>query len=234
MKRFVFVHGSWMNANCWDAVRGLLQGRGCETVAVELPGHGFDNTPLSELTFASYTEAVRKQLTSPSVLVGHSMAGTVISQVAEVAPENVHALVYVAAYLLTSGQTLNDLAQSDADSGVGPAMRPAADWSTLDLDESSRASLFFHDVDSSVANPFLAQWRPEPVAPLGTPLQLGDPYAKVPRWYVRTELDRVVSPALQSRMIAATPCEERAMPTGHLPMLAQPEALAAILWEAAN
>lgn len=234
MKRFVFVHGSWMNATCWTPVRSLLEAQGFQTVSVELPGHGADATSLSELTFASYTDAVLSALTSPSVLVGHSMAGTVISQVAEYAPEQVHALVYVAAYLLQSGQTLNDLAQSDADSGVGPAMRPAPDWSTLDLDESSRAPLFFHDVDPAVAGPFLAQWRPEPVAPLGNPLELGKAYSDVSRWYVRTEMDRVVSPSLQSRMLAATPCEVRSLPTGHLPMLVQPKALAAILLEVAE
>ncbi|MBL8069351.1 MAG: alpha/beta hydrolase [Armatimonadetes bacterium] len=232
MMRFIFVHGSWMNEKCWAPVRSLLEAQGCETVAVNLPGHGHDETPLSALTFASYTDAVRAALTSPSVLVGHSMAGTVISQVAELAPKRIQSLIYVAAYLLKSGQTLNELAQSDADSGVGPAMRPAPDWSTLDLDEPSRSPLFFHDVDPLVAEPFLAQWRAEPVAPLGTPIQLGDAYAGVPRWYVRTELDRVISPSMQAQMLEATPCKQRSLPTGHLPMLAQPKALADILLEA--
>lgn len=174
MMRLIFVHGSWMNENCWAPVRPLLEARGCETMAVNLPGHGEDETPL------------------------------------------------------------NELAQSDADSGIDPAMRPAPDWSTLDLDKASRSPLFFHGVDPLVAEPFLAQWRAEPVAPLGTPVQLGDADPGVLRWYVRTEPDRVVSPALQVQMLEATPCQQRSLPTGHLPMFAQPKALAAVLLEAAK
>ncbi|MFX8445378.1 hypothetical protein ABTL54_20690, partial [Acinetobacter baumannii] len=68
------------------------------------------------------------------------MAGIVLSAAAETEPRLFRSLTYVAAYLVADGQSLNDLAQTDADSGVGPNIRPAADWSTLDLAEESRGS----------------------------------------------------------------------------------------------
>ena len=47
------------------------------------------------------------------ILVGHSMAGAVISQAAENRPAKVRVLVYVCAYLLRDGESLRDAARPD-------------------------------------------------------------------------------------------------------------------------
>ena len=38
--RFVFVHGGFHAAWCWDHTTAELERRGHEAVAVDLPGHG--------------------------------------------------------------------------------------------------------------------------------------------------------------------------------------------------
>jgi pimeloyl-ACP methyl ester carboxylesterase len=222
-----------MDQRCWSQSADGLRDKGHTVVTFDLAGHGADPTGLADISLARYVEQTLRAaagMGSNVVLVGHSMGGIVISQAAEQEPARFSRLVYVAAYLPTSGQSLNDLAQTDADSRVGPNMRPAPDWSTLDIAEEARADLFFHDVDPVRAEPFLSAWKAEPVAPLGTPLTLTrERFGSVPRAYVHTALDRVVSPVLQRRMLQATPSDVFDLACGHAAMLSKPQQLADLL-----
>jgi pimeloyl-ACP methyl ester carboxylesterase len=86
-----------------------------------LPGLGLDRTPAAEITLQAYADAVCEALAEaePAVVVGHSMGGLVISEVAERIPEKVKALVYLTAYLLAPGQSLAELATSDPENAEG-------------------------------------------------------------------------------------------------------------------
>jgi pimeloyl-ACP methyl ester carboxylesterase len=238
MANFLLVHGAWMDQRCWSQSAASLRDKSHTVVTFDLAGHGTDATGLADVSLARYVEQTLQKAASLGagkvVLVGHSMGGIVISQAAEEEPERFSRLVYVAAYLPTSGQSLNDLAQTDANSRIGPNMRPAPDWSTLDIAEEARADLFFHDVDPVRAEPFLSAWKAEPVAPLGTPLTLTrERFGSVPRTYIHTTLDRVVSSPLQKRMLQATPADVFDLVCGHAAMLSKPRELAELLSKAA-
>ncbi len=231
MSPILFVHGAWMDKRCWEPILERMEGRRIDSF--DLPGHGQDTTPLSEISLDAYVSRVvehAESLGGDVVLVGHSMAGIVLCQSAETRPDLFEKLIYVAAYLPTNGQSLNDLAQADGASKAGPHLRPAADWSTLDIEESARGDLFFHDVDPAVAAPYLSTWKAEPVRPPSTPLALTDErFGSVERAYVRTAQDRIVSPQLQSLMLEKTPTSSIELNCGHAVMLAQPDALAQAL-----
>ncbi len=85
MKTVVLVHGAWTDASAWDAVTPLLKARGYDVITVNLAGHGKDNTSFAGITMASYVETVKKAIGTKNdvTLVGHSMGGFVISEVAE-------------------------------------------------------------------------------------------------------------------------------------------------------
>src|SRR5580692_6900249 len=85
----VLVHGAFSDGSSWNKVIPLLQARGLHVVAVQ--------NPLTSLAddVASLKRAVDAQK-GPVVLVGHSWAGTVITEAG--ASERVKALVYVAAF----------------------------------------------------------------------------------------------------------------------------------------
>jgi pimeloyl-ACP methyl ester carboxylesterase len=87
----------------------LAAGREVETI--DLPGSGEDPTPVAEVTLDAYVERVCAALADgpPAVLVGHSMGGVVVTQAAANATANIAALVYVAAFTPSDGQSLLDL-----------------------------------------------------------------------------------------------------------------------------
>ena len=53
MARFVFVHGAFMGAWCWDEVAALLRARGHRADVLDLPGAGEDATPPEAVTLES-------------------------------------------------------------------------------------------------------------------------------------------------------------------------------------
>jgi pimeloyl-ACP methyl ester carboxylesterase len=87
-RNIVLVHGLFSDGSCWSEVIARLQAAGFKATAVQNP-----LTTLSETVAA--TERVLARQDGPTVLVGHSFAGMIVTD-AGVHP-NVSALVYVAA-----------------------------------------------------------------------------------------------------------------------------------------
>src|SRR5688500_17601273 len=119
MATYVLVHGPWHGDWCWERVAPLLRVVGQRVETPDLPGHGDDRTPAAEITLRLYAEAIERVLATrsePVVLVGHGKAGAIISEVAERCPDSVVALVYLAAYLLQSGESVLDVGLADRDS----------------------------------------------------------------------------------------------------------------------
>src|SRR5215472_7271788 len=111
MNTLVLVHGGGHGAWAWDKVVPLLHEQGHRVIAPNLPGHG-DGRPIGHQTLATYTQRIIEYLDDepePVILVGHSMGGLTISQVAEERPDKISALVYLAAFLLGNGQSLSDI-----------------------------------------------------------------------------------------------------------------------------
>ena len=101
MSTFVLVHGSWHGAWCWERIIPMLEKAGHRAIAIDLPAHGTDHTPLAEVNLKSYTDrlsAVLEKESEKVILLGHSMAGVVISQIAEYFPEKSKSLCICARF----------------------------------------------------------------------------------------------------------------------------------------
>ncbi len=231
---FVLVHGAWHGAWCWHRVVPLLEAAGHRVIAPDLPSMGEDQTPATSVTLDSWARFVADiavQQPDPVVLVGHSRGGIVISRAAELAPERIERLVYLAAYLLPAGMSLADAARADANSLVPANMIPAASGVTCTLRARVVRDAFYgacSDEDCEYARTRLS---PEPLKPLVTPLAVTpEKFGRVPRIYIECTDDRTISLAEQRRMHAALPCERVfTLATDHSPFLSAPQELAGIL-----
>jgi pimeloyl-ACP methyl ester carboxylesterase len=206
----VLVHGAFQNANAWSRVKTKLEAEGCRVLAVNLPGRDGDPSEPHQLTTENYTQAVLDQIAAeanPILLVGHSFGGITISNVAEAAPERIAALVYLSAYLPKDGESLQSLAQTDADSALGKdgnfVMSP--DYAYASIKQESGADIFGNDASPADRAAIAKSLIREPLAPMATPIKLtADRFGRVPKYYIETTEDRTVSPSLQQRMIAAS------------------------------
>jgi pimeloyl-ACP methyl ester carboxylesterase len=219
----VLVHGAFEDSSVWKGVEASLRKDGYHTLAINLPGRTTNPRSPDQISLADYTGAVLKGVAHarrPVVLVGHSFGGIVISQFAELAPEKIRTLVYVAAYLPRDGASLLSLATSDKDSAVGPHLQIEKDKGLASIEYGARADLFANDGTDALKAVIPALILDEPLAPLAQPVHLTAAFSGVNKTYVFTEQDHVVSPALQHAMVAATPVSRSfSLHTGHTPFL---------------
>ncbi|MEI9920932.1 MAG: alpha/beta fold hydrolase [Bacteroidota bacterium] len=167
---YVLVHGAWQAPYVWETVSADLQAEGHTVVLVELPGHGSDKTPTYTLSLDAYRdkviEAINK-IDGQVILVGHSMGGMVVTHVAEKIPTKISRLVYIGAFVPTSGQTLGDLSNSDPGSQLGPNLTLSDDHLTLDVARDKLTYLFINDGTQADKDKVLSNYRAEPSIPFG-------------------------------------------------------------------
>lgn len=238
---FVLVHGAFQDGSGWDAVVTELEMAGNTAIVVNLPGKGDDTTPSFELTLDTYRDAVVEVISAqaqPVILVGHSFGGMVISAVAETVPDQIAAVVYVAAYLPSNGDSLLTLSSNDRYSVLGQEGNFSVDEATLlaTVPDAVFANAFCPDCDEVQATSVGTSQIAEPVIPLNQPVTLSDAnFGSVTKAYVLTAQDVVVSPQLQAYMLSITPVDHvYALNTGHVPFITAPVELAVILMDAAS
>lgn len=228
-KTYVLVHGAWEDEHAWDAVKPLIEAKGNTVVTVNLPGHGADTTPASQITLQSYVDAVVNAINAQPgkvVLVGHSMAGLVVSEVAEKIPAKIDYLVYVAAYVPKNGDDLTTLSHEDATSIIGKNLEFAPDYSTATIKKTVLVEAFCADCSKEVQDALLASHKGEPTKPLQEKAVLTDAnFGSVEKYYIETTKDFAVGNQLQKKMVAdnGTVKQVFTMETSHLPFLAQPQ-----------
>lgn len=226
MSTYVLVHGAYHGAWCWHKVKPELEARGHEVVTFDLPAHGVDVTPVSDVTFDGYVTRVCDAIDArdgPVVLVGHSMAGMVVTGAAERRPDAIETLVYLTAYLPADGESMLDQRVEgslisrnftvDEERGVGVVAEDV-------LDE-----LFYADCSASDRALARSLIRPEPIEPLSTPVTITeDRFERVRRVYVHCENDRGITPDQQRTMCEERGCDdELTLEASHSPFLAIPE-----------
>lgn len=153
MSHYILIHGAWEESRMWQYVSPILEQNGHKVTAIDLPGHGENKQPILQVTMAGYIESVVdaiKRLDHKVILVGHSMTGTVISQVAELIPEKIEKLIYVAAFLLKEGGSVLEAMQSDGDGKFFPEVIFSEDQSYATVSVQTLRRVGFHDVDENI------------------------------------------------------------------------------------
>lgn len=235
-KTYVLVHGAWHGKWTWDKVATQLQQQGHKVVAIDLPGHGDDKTPLQKVTMDAYVARIGETLNAQSgkvVLVGHSMGGLVISAAAEKYSDKLESLIYLAAFLPKSGESLFSIEGRNPKPTVPPALIPSADQSYVDLKKDMITSLFYNDCSADDVKFATNRLTSQPAAPLFTPVILSDAkFGTVPRYYIECTNDNAINIALQRDMYTATPCKKVfSLTAGHSPFFSMPQQLITIFAE---
>ncbi len=220
------VHGAYHGAWCWDLLRRELERRGHRVVAMDLP---ISDPALGAADYARAVEEALDPLREP-VLVGHSMGGLVTPLVAVRRP--VRSLVFLAAFLPSPGQSLNQQrANEPLDGRVAPT---TAEWTDLGdnvwmVGPHTATELFFHDAPADLAAWAAARLRPQAYRALGeiTPLT---GWPDVERHSIVCRDDRAINPdwvrqAARERL-GVEPIE---IDGGHSPFMTRPAELAEML-----
>ena len=230
MSTYLLIHGGWHGGWCWDKVKPLLEARGHTVMAPDLPGHGEDETPLRDVTLDLYARATvdfAASASEPVIVVGHSMTGISNSQAVEYAPEKFRAQVFMAAFLLSDGQCLMDLAHPDEENLVLRNLTFSEDRSTMSFNQDALKDALYNQCSDEDIEWAKSRLHAQASAPFATPVQLTEErWGSVPRYYVECLQDWAITPKSQKAMYTANPCEKVfTMDTDHSPFMSRPEEL---------
>jgi len=236
MSKLLLIHGAWGGA--WefqDTIDGLRK-QGHQATAIDLPGHGDFAAPIADVTMEAYVQTVidaAEAIKGQIVLVGHSLGGAIISQVAERIPNKIERLVYVAAMLPKNGDTPLGLMQSDSEGELLARLEFSADQTYVTVGPDVVKQTLLHDVReperlAAFLPHFAMKQATEPFMFAANLTHEG--FGSVAKTYVRASIDKVLSPALQEAMLKNWEVDQVfTLESGHFPLISIPEGLVDVL-----
>lgn len=272
---FVFIHGAWHNHHTWDLVVPLLAEKGYASIAIDLPGAGkqalipnsYKQTPIDTKAFASepspnnqVTQADRNKAVLTAIqqaatkgdgrviLVGHSLGGLTLNPVGELAYQQLHAIVYLTAFMLPQGMYNRDFVLKDGvprsnvlslmvakpqEIGAQRINFRSQDQAYLDRIRE----VFYGDISDQAFESIISRLHPdEPAQVTQSPSPITtERYGRIPRHYIRCTQDKAILIEVQDAMIAAVDAslgnqtKIHTLESGHSPFISMPEALVEIL-----
>jgi pimeloyl-ACP methyl ester carboxylesterase len=229
----VIIHGAWSSASDWKHVTEDLIAGGNQVISINLPGHGSDNTAITGISLKLYIDEVKKAIGDKQniVLVAHSFGGIVGSQVAEQIAPQIKKIIYIAAYVPKNGESLLSIAQTDGESHIGKNLIVDEKAGIATVRKEVVADVFMADAPTQVADYVSNNIRPEPLAPLATPVTLTDAkFGKINKVFVHSLNDHTIGYILQQKMVKDAGIQRLySLPSSHTPFVMFPHVLAQII-----
>ncbi|MEA3180681.1 MAG: hypothetical protein QOI59_4204 [Gammaproteobacteria bacterium] len=221
-RNVVLVHGAWADGSSWSEVIPRLQAAGLHVTAVQNPLTSIEDS-------VAETRRVLELQDGPTVLVGHSWSGTVISETGN--DPKVSALVYVAARAPDANEDFVAL------SGRFPTMPVRAGVQNHDgfttISEEAFIKYFANGIQHKKAEVLYAVQQPTAAALFGGRTTVAAWQTK-PSWYAVSKLDETISPDLERFLAKRMKAHTVELNAGHLSLVSHPREIADMILEAAG
>jgi len=221
-RNVVLVHGLFADGSSWSEAIARLQAAGLNATSVQNP-----LTTLPEAVAAA--EHVLARQDGPTVLVGHSFSGMIVTE-AGMHP-NVSALVYVAARAPDAGEDYAALAKTfptpPASAGV------IFDGDEGRLSEAAFLRDFAGDLPEAKAKILCAVQEPFQKALL-TGKTTHAAWRSKPSFYAVSTEDRTINPDLERFMAKRMGAKTIEVKASHLALISHPDEIARLILEAAG
>jgi pimeloyl-ACP methyl ester carboxylesterase len=219
----VLVHGAWADGSCWSGVIERLQADGFQVRAPQFP-----------LTSLADDVARLRQVLNfqdgPTIVVGHSYGGQIITALGTDAP-NVAGLVYIAAFALDQGESLGALlSQGPVTPALAHLFTDARGFGWLSEDdfvnhfaadvESKRARVLYSVQQALAASAFTDV--------MGTPA-----WRTLPSWYLVAQNDEAIPPDAERQFAERMGATTVEVPSSHVAMVSHPADVAELVEQAA-
>jgi pimeloyl-ACP methyl ester carboxylesterase len=209
----VLVHGAWADGSCWAAVIERLQANGHHVTAPQFPLQ-------ARADDVARLRQVLSRQPGPTLLVGHSYGGQIMTALGTDAP-NAVGLVYVAGFGLDENESIGALLAG------GP---PPPAVANLDVDATGSAWLpeddfvshFAADVPSVQARVMFAAQQPLAMSAFGE--VMGVPaWKSLPSWYLVAAADQVIPPDAERSFAQRMGAVTIEAASSHVAMVSHPD-----------
>ena len=243
----VFVHGGAHGAWCWEPLLPFVDG---DALAVDLPpksvrGGSRRLEPVPELrtlTVGDFADSVLRDVDAAGierfVLVGHSMGGLTISEIAGRVPDRVEHLVYVSCMVPPDGASAIDALPEEMRDMTREAVegaRHGGDNPIGGLDEQTTRLMFCNDMDEEQTRFVLDRTGTEAAVILAEPVSRAAIPADLPKTFVKLLRDQSLPPDHQDVLVQnlrdspGGDVDVVTIDAGHDVMISRPKELAEVL-----
>ncbi len=240
----VLVHGGAHGAWCWEPMLPFLTGT---VLAVDLPPKAIRGVPASvaappELATTTLDDFARSAIADVDaagidrfVLVGHSMGGLTIAEMARRIPDRIERLVFVSCMVPPEGTVAAEAVPSSVGEETKEALAELEGDDSIGIEEATIRRMFCNDMTEEQTRLVLTKTGTEAAGIFGETISRVGMPAELPKSWVRLLQDQALTPGDQDTGIAAL----RASPggdvdvveldAGHDAMISAPDRLAEIL-----
>jgi pimeloyl-ACP methyl ester carboxylesterase len=221
VKNVVLVHGAFVDGSGWRAVAAILTRDGYKVSVVQPPETSLDDD-------IAATKRVLAAQDGPTVLVGHSYGGAIITGAGN--DDHVKSLVYVAAFQPDTGESLASLGGGKPPAGA--PLKPSADG-FLYIDPAAFHADFAADLPADEAG-FMARSQ------VGLSVKAATAAATAPAWKTKPSFavvatqDRSINPDLERFMYKRSHATVIELPSSHAVYMSHPAEVAALIEKAAQ
>jgi pimeloyl-ACP methyl ester carboxylesterase len=216
IKNIVLVHGAFADGSSWSKVIPLLVAKGFKAVAVQ--------NPLSSLADdVAATHRVIDMQDGPVLLAGHSWGGVVITEAGN--HPKVAKLVYVAASAPDVGKTFQDWPANYPIAPGFTTIKPYGNDGYVALTHEGIVKNFVPDLPAAEAEMIWALQGPVAGRCFGETISQAAWRSK-PTGFVIAENDHMIPPPAQRDFAARMKATVITLPSGHVPPLSHPQAVA--------
>ncbi|MFC5262122.1 alpha/beta fold hydrolase [Kribbella qitaiheensis] len=223
VRNVVLVHGGFVDGSGWQGVYDLLVEDGYQVSIVQ-------NPTLSLEDDVTVTSRVLDLQDGPTVLVGHSYGGAVITEAGT--HEKVTALAYIAGFAPDKGESVNTLIADPPPGAPVPPILPPQDG-FLFLDRAKFADSFAADLP-----PKLSAFMADAQVPWGVDAlseAITEPAWRVkPSWYLVATEDRMIPPPAQRAMSERSGATVVEAAGSHAIYVSNPQVVADLIKQAAQ
>lgn len=221
VKNVVLVHGAFADGSGWKAVSDILTKDGYKVSIVQPPETSLDDD-------VAATKRVLDAQNGPTVLVGHSYGGAIITEAGN--NPQVKSLVYVAAFQPDVGESIASLGGSKPPAGA--PLQPSPDG-FLYIDPAVFHADFAADLPAAQAS-FMARSQVGLSVKAATAGAVSPAWKTKPSFAVVATQDRAINPELERSMYRRAGSVVVEVASSHAVYISHPAEVAALIEKAAQ
>jgi pimeloyl-ACP methyl ester carboxylesterase len=218
----VLVHGLWADGSSWSKVIPTLQNAGHRVIAVQL----------AERSLAEDVDTVKRAIDlvgGPTIVVGHSFGGFVITNAAYNNP-NVTGLVYVSAFAPDEGESAVNFVPVES---LPPGLLVIDSGGFAYLNPEMFPQAFAQDVNATEAKTLAVVQKPAHQSlftePSGPPA-----WKQLPTWFEVSEGDHIIPPDAQRMFAQRMNATTISLNSSHASLVSHPDEIAQLILDAAS
>jgi pimeloyl-ACP methyl ester carboxylesterase len=218
IKNVVLVHGAFADGSGWKALYDVLSKKGYNVTIVQNPLTSLEDD-------VAATNAVLDKQDGPTILVGHSWGGAVITQAGN--HPKVAALVYVAAFQPDNGESALQWLQTAPPAPENGVLAPD-EKGIVYYDKAKYHAGFCADISKEEADFMYASQGAFYAKGFATPITKAA-WRDKPTYAVVATTDKSIAPEIQRAMYKRSNTKVTEVKGSHVVFMSQPEAVAKVI-----